>query len=75
MVKMENISLEGSIATMDCYEEGDKNRAHHVVFDINTWEILDGDRENLYVGHAIAKIGRLFEENHELPRTTSSYWY
>ncbi len=38
MVKMDNIERNGNVISMDCYEEGDLNRAHHVIFDVSTLE-------------------------------------
>ena len=35
MVKMENIIKNGNSVSMDCFEEGDRSRAHHVEFDAN----------------------------------------
>ena len=74
MVKIENINQDGNIITIDCYEEGDKSRGHHVVFDIDTWEILNGIKNNIYIRQSIARIGTLFEENSELPKEACSYW-
>lgn len=74
MVKIENINQEGKIITIDCYEEGDKSRAHHVVFDLDTWQILNGVANNIYIRQSIARIGALFEDNHELPKEAYSYW-
>jgi hypothetical protein len=75
MVKIENIIQDGNIITIDCYEEGDKSRGHHVVFDIDTWQILNGITNNIYIRQSIARIGTLFEENKQLPKEACSYWY
>ena len=74
MVKIENISQNGRIITIDCYEEGDRNRKHHVVFDIDSWDILNGIQNNIYIRQSIARVGALFEENKQLPKEAYSYW-
>ena len=75
MVKMENIERNGNIISMDCYEEGDKARAHHVEFDADTLEITNQAVSNMYVRQSIAKIWKLLRNEAELPRCASSYWY
>ena len=75
MVKIENIAQNGNIVTIDCYEEGDRSRWHHVVFDIDTWQILNGIPNNIYIRQSISRIGILFEENKVLPKEACSYWY
>ena len=74
MVKIENIEQDGKIITIDCYEEGDKERGHHVVFNIDTWDILNGVPNNIYIRQSMSRIGTLFEENAKLPKEASSYW-
>ena len=74
MVKIDNINQSGNVITIDCYEEGDESRSHHVVFDIDTWKILNGVQSNIYVRQSIARIGTLFEEDSVLPREAYSYW-
>lgn len=75
MVKIENITQDGKTITIDCFEEGDRTRHHHVVFDIDTWQILNGIQNNIYIRQSIARVGTLFEENPILPKEACSYWY
>ena len=76
MVKAENIVRNGDEVTFDCFEEGDRERSHHVVFDVNTWEILNGEnKSNLFILHAIAKLEKILEEKGELPKKAISMCY
>ncbi|MBQ9210901.1 MAG: hypothetical protein IJ153_04305 [Clostridia bacterium] len=74
MVKMENINREGDVISMDCYEEGDLNRAHHVIFDIATLEIKNQAVNNVYTRQGIWRIHSILKEGNQLPRYASSYW-
>ena len=49
MVKIENIVRDGNKISMDCYEEGDVARAHHVVFDVSTLEVISGLKSSIYI--------------------------
>ena len=75
MVKIENISQKGNVVTIDCYEEGDRNRWHHVEYNIDTWEILNNAQNNTYISHSMAKIDDLLRETGSLPEKACSYWY
>ena len=74
MVKMDNIVRDGDVVSMDCYEEGDVNRSHHVIFDIATLEIKNMAVNNIYTRQSIWRIHNLLKESSELPRRESSYW-
>lgn len=74
MVKMDNIVRDGDVVSMDCYEEGDVTRSHHVIFDIATLEIKNKAANNIYTRQSIWRIHNLLKESSELPRTASSYW-
>ena len=74
MVKMENIERNGDAVSMDCYEEGDINRGHHVVFDIGTLEIINQAVNNIYTRQSIWRIHNLLRESDDLPSKASSYW-
>lgn len=75
MVKIENIVRDGNIVTMDCYEEGDKNRGHHVIFNIDTFEILNGVICDIYVRQSIWRLRKIFDSEKELPNEAVSVWY
>ena len=75
MVKIENIIRDGNKISMDCYEEGNIERAHHVVFDSETLEILNRIQNNIYIRQSIAKIWNYLNDGLELPQKTMSYWY
>ena len=75
MVRMENIERNGNKISLDCYEEGDSARVHHVEFDADTLEITNQAVNNMYVKQSIAKIWKFLHEKAELPRSASSYWY
>ena len=74
IVKMDNIERNGNIVSMDCYEEGDVSRGHHVVFDVGTLEIMNQAVNNVYTRQSIWRIHKLLKESCELPRRASSYW-
>ena len=74
MVAMENIERRGIIISMDCYEEGDRTRAHHVEFNAETLEITNGIQSNIYIRQGIAKIWKCLRAGTKLPRTLTSYW-
>ncbi len=75
MVKIENIIRNGNNISMDCYEEGNIERVHHVVFDVNTLEVMNGLQNNIYVRQGIAKIWNYVRKGLEIPEKTVSYWY
>ncbi len=79
MVKIENIKNiirnGNNIISMDCYEEGDIERVHHVVFDVSTLEVISGLQNNIYVRQGIAKIWNYARKGLEIPEKTVSYWY
>ena len=75
MVKIENIIRDGNKISMDCYEEGDIARAHHVVFDVSTLEVISGLKSNIYIRQGIAKIWNYFRKGLEIPDKAVSYWY
>ena len=75
MVKIENIIRNGNNISMDCYEEGNIERVHHVVFDVNTLEVMNGLQNNIYVRQGIAKIWNYARKGLEIPEKTVSYWY
>lgn len=74
MVKMENITRDGDLITLDCFEEGDRSRRHHVIFDANTLEIKNRAESNIYVRQSIWRIKTILKESSELPHQASSYW-
>ena len=74
MVKMENITRNGNLITLDCFEEGDRTRGHHVIFDANTLEIKNQADSNIYVRQSIWRIRTILKENADLPSQASSYW-
>ena len=74
MVKMENIEKTGNEVSMDCYEEGDVNRSHHVIFDVSTLEITNQAINNIYTRQGIWRIHNLLKESKDLPKRASSYW-
>lgn len=74
MVIMDSIERNGNVVSMDCYEEGDVNCGHHVVFDVETLRIMNQAVNNIYTRQAIWRIHDLLKENGELPRKASSYW-
>lgn len=74
MVKMENIVKNGNSVSMDCFEEGDRSRAHHVEFDAETLEVTNGVKVNIYIRQSIAKIWKFLREGAELPTEAISYW-
>lgn len=74
MVKIENITRDGKTVTIDCYEEGDRTRGHHVVYDMDTWDILNGVPNNIYIRQSMARLDTLYEENPNLPEEACSYW-
>ena len=53
MVKMDHIERKGDVVSMDCYEEGDLNRRHHVLFDIHTLEMKNQAVNNVYTRQGI----------------------
>ena len=75
MVKIENIIRDGNRISMDCYEEGNEERVHHVIFDVRTLEIMNGLQNNIYIRQGIAKIWNYVRKGLELPEKTVSYWY
>lgn len=75
MVRLKNISRTGKQVTMDCYEEGDQGRFHHVVFDAESLEIMNGVKNNIYIRQGIAKIWKYLSSGEELPQEAVSYWY
>ena len=74
MVKIDNISKDGNLVTIDCYEEGDTSRNHHVVFDADTLEIMNQSENNIYVRQSRWRIYKILKEGTELPKHASSYW-
>jgi hypothetical protein len=74
MVRMDNIERNGNVISMDCYEEGDLNRAHHVIFDVSTLEIKNQAANNIYTRQGIWRIHSILKESAELPKRASSYW-
>ena len=74
MVKMDNIERNGNVISMDCYEEGDLNRRHHVIFDVSTLEIKNQAVNNVYTRQGIWRIHNIMKESPELPKRASSYW-
>lgn len=74
MVKMENIRVNGNLIIVDCYEEGDRDRAHHVEFDKNTLEITNKVENNIYIRQGMWKLYTILREGIELPSKVSSYW-
>ena len=74
MVRMENIERNGNTITMDCYEEGDLERGHHVAYDISTLEITNHAINNIYTRQGIWRIHNILKEGNELPARASSYW-
>ena len=75
MVKIDNIEKNDNLITMDCYEEGNPDRAHHVVFDADTLEIMNQTEKNIYITQGIWRIYKILKEKACLPRETCSYWY
>lgn len=75
MVKIDNIAKEGNLVSIDCYEEGDKTRSHHVVFDADTLEIKNQSEKNAYVRQSMWRIHTILKEGTEPPKATTSYWY
>ena len=73
-MKMENITRDGDLITLDCFEEGDRNRRHHVVFDANTLEIKNMAENNIYTRQSMWRIRTILKENTTLPSQASSYW-
>ena len=74
MVKMENIKKTGNVISMDCYEEGDMSRSHHVVFDASTLEIKNQAVNNVYIRQSIWRIHNILRDTNDLPKRASSYW-
>ena len=74
MVNIENIAQSGNLVTMDCFEEGDRSRVCHVVFDVGTLEVVNGVDVNIYIRQSIAKIHKLIQSGTNLPEKTISYW-
>lgn len=74
MVKIENMVKEGNVLTLDCFEEGDRERAHHVVFDVDSFKIMNDAVNNIYVRQSIAKAWKFISEGAALPREAYSYW-
>ena len=64
MVRIENIIWGEDVISMDCYEEGKKERHIALVLDANTFQIISPAMEilNFYIGQAIAKIRRVKNE-------------
>ena len=50
-------------------------RVHHVVFDTESLEIVNGVKNNIYIMQGIAKIWKYLRSGEELPQETVSYWY
>ncbi|MBP5168936.1 MAG: hypothetical protein ILP14_07015, partial [Oscillospiraceae bacterium] len=74
MVRIENMFREGNLITLDCFEEGNKEKGHHVIFDIDTFEIKNDATNNIYVRQSIAKAWNYVIEGEPLPREAYSYW-
>lgn len=50
-------------------------RAHHVVFDVSTLDVISGLKSNIYIRQGIAKIWNYFRKGLEIPDKAVSYWY
>ena len=74
MVKIENMVQNGNTVTLDCFEEGDRTRSHHVVFDVETFKIKNDATNNIYVRQSIAKAWDYIAAGKALPREEFSYW-
>ncbi len=74
MVKITNIEKIGNKISMDCFEEGFQDRAHHVEFDAETLEVTNDVNVNIYIRQSIAKLWKLLREGNELPSEAISYW-
>lgn len=75
MIKVKNIVINDSTITMECLGNGLESDRHQMVLDKETFEILPGETDNIYVQKARAKARSIYEETGNLPSEFTSVWY
>lgn len=74
MVRIENIIWGEDVISMDCYEDGKRDRHIALILDANTFQIISPAMEspNFYIGQVIAKLRRVKSKK---PTTLVAAWY